>query len=375
MYMKKAWLYTIALIAVFGLILTGCEKSNNPLTNDLEGPDTHTVGCPLFAPLYIGQDNLIGGVYVWNDASNIYVKYEINSNNDLYLDQTHLWIGENLSGLPVSGGGNPNPGQFPFKHDPIEPLSKTDLYSIPLVGTYPAGELAGESYEWILDEELFIVAHCAVVESLPGEPRSEDSETGFAGDHPGPTGSRWWYYFHYIVQGEQQEEDGQFRTQTQGGWGAPPHGNNPGMYLHNNFDDAFGDDLVVGIGYHLTFTCAQAITDFLPQGGKPVPLPGNLEDPTDKVSVFWGQVVALKLNVEFDLYDPDFGESEGNLQYLTVADESSPFYGVSVGMVLLEAEKVLGGTYSEYSINELNECVSQINENYVDGVVDNGFLE
>src|SRR4029079_4504484 len=30
-----------------------------------------------------------------------------------------------------------------------------------------------------------------------------------------------------------------FRTQTQGGWGTDPTGNNPGVYLHANFAAAF----------------------------------------------------------------------------------------------------------------------------------------
>lgn len=32
------------------------------------------------------------------------------------------------------------------------------------------------------------------------------------------------------------EECGQLRTQTQGGWGAEPHGQNPGTFLHANFE-------------------------------------------------------------------------------------------------------------------------------------------
>src|SRR5690349_2149654 len=39
---------------------------------------------------------------------------------------------------------------------------------------------------------------------------------------------------------------GQLRTQTQGGWGAAPAGNNPGTYLHANFQAAFSDGLTVG---------------------------------------------------------------------------------------------------------------------------------
>src|SRR5215510_9913562 len=43
-------------------------------------------------------------------------------------------------------------------------------------------------------------------------------------------------------------ECGQFRTQTQGGWGAPPAGNNPGAYLHAHFATAFPTGLTIGCG-------------------------------------------------------------------------------------------------------------------------------
>jgi len=101
----------------------------------------------------------------------------------------------------------------------------------------------------------------------------------------------------------QPPTDGGWATFTQGGWGAKPAGNNAGMLLHTNWDRVYGAaGLVVGSGdYTLTFTNAWAVTNFLPSGGTPKPLDRDYVDPKGKTTagVLAGQVVALKLNVDF----------------------------------------------------------------------------
>jgi hypothetical protein len=54
---------------------------------------------------------------------------------------------------------------------------------------------------------------------------------------------------------------------------------------------------------------------------------------------------------------------------------SGTFMGWTVAEVLAEAEKVLGGCESEYDASEMNEVVSAINEAFVDGTEDSGFLD
>jgi hypothetical protein len=67
-----------------------------------------------------------------------------------------------------------------------------------------------------------------------------------------------------------------FRTQTQGGWGADPHGQNNGVYVHQNFDGAFPSGVSIGCtGATLSLTSAQAVTDFLPSGSSPATLPAG----------------------------------------------------------------------------------------------------
>ncbi|HTF30830.1 MAG TPA: hypothetical protein VK625_18375, partial [Flavitalea sp.] len=84
-------------------------------------------------------------------------------------------------------------------------------------------------------------------------------------------------------------------------------------------------------------------------------------------------VVALTLSVAFDALDEDFGESTTNLADAVVT--SGDFEGWTVAQVLAEGEQILGGCPSDYSASELTEVLSAINETYVDGTTNTGFLQ
>lgn len=166
---------------------------------------------------------------------------------------------------------------------------------------------------------------------------------------------------------------GQFRTQTQGGWGTSGAGDNPGAYRDANFDDAFPNGLSIGCDYTLTLTSSAAVQDFLPSGSTASALTENLIDPTSYSNVLAGQIVALRLSIGFDEYDADFSESTGNLGDMIIS--SGTFMDWSVYSILQEANDFIGACSSNYTASELNDVLSSINENYVDGTMDNGFLE
>jgi hypothetical protein len=167
---------------------------------------------------------------------------------------------------------------------------------------------------------------------------------------------------------------GGFRTQTQGGWGqCQQNGNNPGSYLANNFAAAFPNGLVVGCLNTLTLTSSSAVCQFLPSGSTPKKLTVDMVDPSNSYkNVLAGQVVALTLNVGFDAYDANFGGSGTLLGGQIIV--SGQFAGWSVQQLLDTANYVLGGCASQYSPSAINNAVSAVNENYVDGVQDHGFL-
>jgi hypothetical protein len=165
---------------------------------------------------------------------------------------------------------------------------------------------------------------------------------------------------------------GQLRTQTPGGWGVKPAGNNPGTYLYAHFNTAFPHGLTVGSTYTIKLSTPQDVTSFLPSGGQAKALTQNYVNPTNLKNVLAGQLVALTLSVTFDQMDPNFGPAGIHLGDMLIG--SGPFSGWTVSAFLAEANKVLGGVASSYTVQQVLETATAINENYVDGKSDNHFL-
>jgi hypothetical protein len=171
--------------------------------------------------------------------------------------------------------------------------------------------------------------------------------------------------------GLQTCDGGQFTTFTQGGWGAKPAGNNPASLLLANFATVYPSGVVIGGAKKLTFTSQPAIETFLPAGGKAAVLTSSATNPTTSAAgVFAGQVLALKLNVDFSAA----GVTTPGLGSLKIA--SGPLTGQTVSQVLALAMAVLGGNTSllpaGLTISGLNDIVDAINNNF-DGT-NKGFL-
>jgi len=175
------------------------------------------------------------------------------------------------------------------------------------------------------------------------------------------------------ISGPKREDFVTF-TYTPGGWGAKPRGENPGTVLHNNFDSVYpvppfpappNGPLVIGGDYTITFTGAQAITDYLPAGGPPKVLTKNHTDPTKKTEAgeFASQVLALQLNVDFS----NAGILPNGLANWVL--DSGPLAGKTVAEVLALANTVLGGDTSALpaglSVPGLSDVVTYINEKFV----------
>ncbi len=161
-----------------------------------------------------------------------------------------------------------------------------------------------------------------------------------------------------------------FRTQSQGGWGSSPSGSNPGAFLAQHFSSVFGSTgVVVGGSYKLTLTSVEAVQAFLPAGGTASKLKKNLTNPTSSpAGVFAGQVVALQISVAFS----DAGITQSGLGALVIG--SGPLAGKTVAQVLAWANTALGGGSTPYSISTLNSVVDAINNNFVDGTRNEGYL-
>ncbi|NEN24431.1 hypothetical protein G3O08_13045, partial [Cryomorpha ignava] len=165
-----------------------------------------------------------------------------------------------------------------------------------------------------------------------------------------------------------------FRTQTQGGWGSSPNGGNPGAYLHANFGTGFPSGIEIGCDNTFSFTSAQSITQFLPCGGSAAGLPSGSDiDPDCPGNVFISQVLAATISIGFDDNIPTFSSGVVPLRELVILNGT--FAGWTVEELLTEANLKLGGCASSYSFSELNEAVTAVNENYVDGNVSGDYLD
>jgi len=166
---------------------------------------------------------------------------------------------------------------------------------------------------------------------------------------------------------------GQFTTYTQGGWGAPPKGNNPGALLSSKFTTVYpGGSVSIGGAYKLTFTSALSITNFLPQGSTAGKLTANSTNPTTSAAgVFAGQVLALQLSVDFS----NKGVLPAGIANLKVV--SGLLAGQTVSQVLSLANSVLGGGAlpSGMTISDLNGIIDSINNNFDNGTKNNGYLQ
>ncbi len=167
---------------------------------------------------------------------------------------------------------------------------------------------------------------------------------------------------------------GSFRTQTQDEWGALPKGNNTAAYLYRRFKTVFPNGLTVGCTHRIVLSSPEAITEFLPTNGTASTLPnGTTTNPISTLNnTLLGQVVALKLNLAFDAADGNFSSGETPLKNLII--KNGVFSGKTPEMILTEAEKAIGGCVSTATLSDLTAIITKINENFDNGIVDNGLL-
>jgi hypothetical protein len=150
-----------------------------------------------------------------------------------------------------------------------------------------------------------------------------------------------------------------------------------------------GDTVLDGAPWYAAwFTSAGAIGGYLPAGGTASTLTADLTNPlSTSAGVFGGQVTALSLNVGFSCTTacgPVFDDLglEANTTYclgdLVVCD-GGKFDGMTVYDLLDLCNTVISGDLYALmpygaSISELNDAASAVNENFVGGEVNNGYL-
>jgi hypothetical protein len=357
------------------LVFAACQKNINRKDSKQDTPGVNSTntatlslacGVPLVKDLVnMGGVGSWGNIVITNDENNISVT--INSTQPgMYITKiTAVYGSDDHVNAYLTNQFNWTPCDGPALWDRkkiIAPLTKTtDSLLIP--------------------NSNFQANNCirmSIQVELTGEFGTLGCAYAFPYDGPINGSAEWQSSFVYCRQDCPPPPPGDcdtLRTQTPGGWGAEPHGNNPGTYLHANFATVFPTGLQVGCypnNYYINLTTAQAITDLLPTGGKALALTGNLTNPAAIKNVLVGHLVALTLSTGFDASDPNFGQAGITLGQMEIG--SGTFAGWTVAAFLAEANKVLGGCSNAYSPTQVLETATSINENYTDGKIDNGFL-
>ena len=358
----------IAIVSGFYSCQKSIEQDSNNLTGEIPGtassPTRTVCGTPINESIVDFSDVVVGNLTISNDGSNYY--FDISENLGDYQIEEVRWIygaedhvRNALLGLISCGSQVPTTADQTTTYNPGQ-----DLVSLTVpIATFP-------------DDCIFFHAHIRVVKRDPITGQVYFQYWIWSNGTINASQNQCQRYFQYCRRECETTDCGQLRTQTQGGWGAPPHGNNPGRYLHTNFAGAFPGGLTVGCasGNTVKYTSAGAVTEFLPAGGTPAVLKTSATNPPDKSikNVLIGQVTALALSVGFDNYDPNFGAADLHLSEMVIGTGS--FAGKTVGEFLAIANDVLGGCSTAYSPSAVNEVATMINENFDDGKSDKGFL-
>lgn len=258
----------------------------------------------------------VGDVHVWNDNDYIYVRIDAISS----FDNSKLFLGD-CAAVPSPLTGS---------HNNIDHAPAVTSYTYMFPNTYASGD------------EVCISA------TVSGNRNASGS--------------------HVIEEiCACQIEIGDFRTQSKGGWGASPNGDNSAQLLHDNWDLIGSIQIGCG-GVLMEFNSAEAVDAYLPNGnGADSPFDSNLAT----------QVLALSISIAMDAQLADFGAAEGSLACLiiqSVDPQFAAFNGMSVLEVLQLANDILGGCSSDYTFDEMTAIIEALNLNFHGGDTDNGLL-
>lgn len=327
--MKKLLLGTLGMCLLL-LAFESCKKNEGFTESEINEPSylvvSGTTLCGIQQyDLMAGRANpvKVGEVEVANDAQNLYV--EITPTSPGYSDY-RLFVGD-CNIVRSDDGSLPSVFQFPMQGTFFDDSA---IVTVPL-STLP---------------------ECFCVVAVIAQPRQGGGGSG--GSATGGNSNA--LLIDYCKQPCPSCNSNNIFGQ--GGWGAPPHGNNPGTYLYANFSTWFPNGITLGCagGHTIKLTSPQAVTNFLPQGGTPRSLTQSYVNPTNRLTVLAGHILALTINLASN---PTLGN-----QVIT----SGQFAGYTVNQLLAEANEVLGGCRSGQAshYNGLMDAINNVQKGVVD---------
>lgn len=354
----------MALLAI-ALIAFSCSKTELSKPQDALSAGAYSVnavnglcGEPVVYTIGDCYGLPYGTLSVSNDETNLFVTFNI-TNPDYKIQKSSLVIGtlahviaatDDVAWPKLPKGPNP-----PDYSNTFKPELSSYTYTIPLA-----------NYESCFN----ISAFAKLVKRDPVTNKVVDIQYMILHSDTKTGTKKWSTYVEYCKQDCPPPPCGQLTTYTQGGYGGPGA---PGQYMTANFAGAFPGGVTIGdaAGFTLSMTNPASVTAYLPTGSTPEILDQDWVDDGPN-NVLAGQVLTLALSVGFDDYDANFGDASNALRDMVIG--SGDFQGITVGDFLDIANKVLGGTSTDYTPSQVNAAADAINKNYDNGTVDLGFL-
>lgn len=111
-------------------------------------------GVTKTADLFAGQTTDVGDVFVWNDATNLYIEIDLVSG--WCMTESHVAVASTTAGIPQTKTGNPIPGKFAYG-DTYDPCADGDVFTVPLSG-FATPVIAVHAKVWDESSEVTVTA-------------------------------------------------------------------------------------------------------------------------------------------------------------------------------------------------------------------------
>ncbi len=188
---KGTGMRPVLALALLALPLAACVESPTPESTEIHAAAIDGTCGQTTWDLTAGQTTNVGSVTVSNDATNVYITYDLTYPGATF-GTLHAWVGNDLLNLPANPQGIPVPGQF-CGADGGACADATGLTTYTFV--IPFEDLNIVDVNGVCGLPLYVVTHAEVT----GDDTTDlGSQTAFGGDTTG-AGPRWWFYGQYSV--------------------------------------------------------------------------------------------------------------------------------------------------------------------------------
>lgn len=348
---------TLLLLGALTILFTSCSPDAQKSEEEKEEveallPPEKTCGAPLLLSASGDNGPSLGVFEVFNDTNNLWISFSHTPRYSLY--EARIFIGSEGE-LPLRESGMPDSDQFKITVKEEDSTGRW-FQHVPLADLPPCVVLSARIE--LLDAE-----------AEAGEKPVRAWISGKGGSTP--------LSFAFCpsscdnVNNCRSAEAGDFTTVPSDAWldGAQSWAS----LLEEHFPKAFPNGLELGCIHTIQLQKASSALAFMGNGGKAAVLSSSHVNPHKRIgNSLSDELCALELSLGLDNYLEDFSGSKALLSKLEIA--SGAFQGWKVEEIVQEANVILGGCASNYSLIQITDVLQAINANFQSGESSQGFL-